>query len=334
MSLVTPTSDPLHRKLPYMSALVVAHLLFAVVAFGPTGFPGRAAFLTGLADCELALAVAILMFSSWRWAIRVPIVLVLFFMAWAGHYVYIVTKSYPMVFDEEYLITFGTGLALIGAFWLLERLSRRAPVDAPHCPPTNSLRSALSFTILDLFYWTLGVSIVLSIGGRAISLTDVGGTYDPWESIDLNVISRWDFILPRLPVLLLALLLYGVVWAWAARILLTSARLTWLALLSVFLTFLAFTLGEVAVSSCMIFQKEPWPLLPASMVEAVRFAVNLYYYFIGHRMFVDVPWSELTELAAILLTRLTVFSSSLLLLRGAGLRCSTAKSRGAGQNDL
>jgi hypothetical protein len=316
----------------YIFGLLGAHLLFAVVAFGPTGFPGRAAFLTGLADCELTLAVVILMFSSWRWATRVPIVLVLFFMAWAGHYVYVVDLMYPFVFAEEYLITFGTGLAVIAAFWLLERLSRLGPVDAPHCPPKKSPRFALSFTILDLLYWTLGVAIILSIGERAMSLTDVSGMNDPWESIEFAVMSCWDFVLPRLPVLLLAWLLYGALWGWVARILLTAKRWTWLTLISVILTFLGLNVGEVAVSSCMIFYEKPWPFLPASMVKAVHFVGILHLLFFEHRWeFMDVTWRDLTELSAILLTRLTVFSGSLLLLRGAGLRYSTAKSSSASQ---
>ena len=260
-------SNPAHLRGLYAFGFVAAQLLVALVAFGPLSFPGRDALLTGFADCEIALAVVVLVSSSWRWTVRVPVVFVLLLQAWAGHYVYIVTKSYPYVYAEEYLISPCIGVALFTAFCVLKGCSRLVPEIAPKGLPMPTSSSPLRFTIQDLLIWTFGIAIVLSIGRRAMSLTDVGGIMDPWESIHFERMPHWDFILPRLPVLLLALVLYGAVWAWVVRILLTTKRWTCLPLMSVFLSFLGLTLGEVAVSSCMIFQKEPWPLLPASMMH-------------------------------------------------------------------
>ena len=106
-------------------------------------------------------------------------------------------------------------------------------------------------------------------------------------------------------------MLYAATWSLIARLALTAVRWDWLTISMMLLLFVSLTLGEVAIARCMLLFDQPWPILPASMCRAVIFNWQL-------------SGDAAKHLLVILLTRVTVFSGCLLLLRGAGLHLVSA----------
>lgn len=277
---------------------------------GPFEFPFRRDFITGLADCQIALATILLVWSNLRWALRAPLAMVLFVHGWAGHCIHLVSVFYPFVFGEEYLVSLAIALVVWAALWLHKRLSGLR-FASPDTPMVRHVTPFVRFTILDLLSWTFAAGLILGIARQTIALTDVSGMADPWETLDFGIFEAPGFVLPRLSVLCLALMLYAATWSLIARLALTAERWNWLTIAMLLLMFVSLTLGEVAIARCMLLFDKPWPILPASMCFALIFNMQ--------------PSGDAAKyLLTILLTRVTVYSGCLFLLRGAGLHLVSA----------
>jgi hypothetical protein len=298
--------------------LVEFALLFA--SMGPFQFPGQNDFITGLADCQIALATVLLMWSNLRWTLRVPLAMVLFVHGWAEHSIHLVSVFYPFVMGEEYLVSLAIALVLLAALWLHKRLSG-LKVAPPGLRIGRDLTPLVQFTLSDLLLWFLAAGLILGIARRTMDLTDVSGMSDPWETLEFGIVQMPEMVLPRLLVLCLALMLYAGVWSFMARLGLTAKRWNWSTIPMLLLMFMSLTLGEVAIGRCMLLFEKPWPILPASMCWALIF--NL-----------QIPTEAAEHLLVILLTRVVVFSCYLLFLRGAGLHLiSEGKSLIADRRD-
>jgi len=251
---------------------------------------------------------------------RIPIVLLLVFAGLAIHYIAIIPLAYPFVFAEEYFVPLGTVLVIGSAFYVLQRFWQVKLICQDK--PTAGLAITphrYAWTITDLLLWTFVSGLMLVIARRSMILTDVSGMSDPWESIEFAITGLPDFLLPRVPVLLLAWMWYGLMWtAITYSLLVDRPWNSWLSM-KVCLLFVALSIGELAISSLMTLFDKPWPFLPLGMYPCVMFAKELQIAY--GRPDPDFPtYQEVGDICAILIVRAAIWTISLVMLRNASYR--------------
>jgi hypothetical protein len=275
--------------------------------------------VTGIADSQLALAVVILAASGVRWSLKLTVALGLVGAAWLAHYICLVELCYPFVFTEEYLISLLVASS-IGVSFFLGRRFGNSRLTIENSPAALTFRAGRQFAIRDLLIWTLVIGTLITIGKRAIVLTDVSGMSDPWEKLEFSIAAAPDFFVPRIPLLLVSLVAHGIAWTLATKAMLGTPWSCFRPIGAVIVLSLL-SLSEVVIAAGMLLFDKPWPLLPVSEVPAVMLAMD-----IGEAVRMatwhdsDRIWDFMLFLATIFLTRVVVFGGSLLLLRGAGWR--------------
>ncbi|WP_425616751.1 hypothetical protein NA78x_000406 [Anatilimnocola sp. NA78] len=268
----------------------------------------------------MALAAFLMVWPPLRIGQRIPIVLLLVFAGLALHYIAIVPIAYPFIFAEEYFVPLGTVLVIGSAFYVLQRfwqvklICQDKPTAGLAIPPQR-----YAWTITDLLLWTFVSGLMLVIARRSMILTDVSGMSDPWDSIEFAITADTEFLLPRVPVLLLAWIWYGLMWTTLTYSLLVNRPWTsWLSM-KVCLLFVALSIGELAISSLMTLFDMPWPFLPLGMYPCVMFAKDLQISY--ERNDPHFPtYREVGDICAILLVRASIWTLSLVMLRNAGYR--------------
>src|SRR5262249_47374159 len=131
--------------------------------------------------------------------------------------------------------------------------------------------SRSQWTISDLLLGMLGCAVILAIGKRSMTLTDVSGMYDPWETIEFAAFGMPIFLLVRLPLLLLALFVHAMLWTAIVRIILRNDKLTASSMAFSLTLYAALSIAEFVLSSAILLYQKPWPLLPLTMNPGVNF---------------------------------------------------------------
>lgn len=164
-----------------------------------------------------------------------------------------------------------------------------------------------------MLIWTLVIGVMLTIVLRSKELTDVSGMSSPWESLEFFSVEAPEFVLWRLPLLIAAVVLTSVVWpVIVAGTMEARSFRSWLIL--VLPLWIALTLGETALASCIMLFDKPWPLLPVGMWPAV----HAYGRINARGMELGIV-QDLYPIVVIGLTRIFAFTVTLLLLRFAGM---------------
>jgi hypothetical protein len=300
-----------YRQGGYIVALSLVQLLLSYAALGPIELPQHTAVRIAIGDCQIALAMVLAAWSTLRLSLRVPIVVALVVSGWEAHYVCWIETRYPYVAGEQYLMSLFVGLTIFVMLRLL-RCSLR------YAEPRE--RSWTQFTLQDMLVWGAVIGILITVVKRAKALTDVGGMYDPWETLGFIAIAMPEFILPRLPLLAANLLLHGVTWSALSWIALSGAQWRWWSAAWALLIFVIFAWFEILVATGAQLFTEPVssPILPVSTVVSLDMLRKLSWGSDGRF------WEIIAEPVVLVTSRVTIYASSLLLLRGAGLRLRPA----------
>jgi hypothetical protein len=282
--------------------------------------PHGSALIAGVGDCQIALGMTLVCIRDLRWSTRIPICGMLLIAGCATQYVARVQTQYPMVFAEEYLVPVFVGGSILAAlFWLRRHRGLSLTISKPGS--VASTCSSNQWTISDLLLWMLGCAVILVIGKRSMTLTNVSGMSDPWETISFAAFGiPSGFLLVRLPLLLLYLLVNAALWTAIAMSILREERLTVRSLSFSLSLCVALSIAEIILSSTCLLFDPPWVWLPVSVNPAINFCQRLSVHFEGRHDFSEILWHDVNGMLVVLATRAAVFLPSLMLLRGAGCR--------------
>jgi hypothetical protein len=281
-----------------------------------------AAFVIGVGDSQIVLASVLAACSTFRWCFRLPLALVVFVAGCASHYVCWVHIAYPFLAGEEYLISPLLAFSLTVTLVVYHRRRRAGSSGA------QSAGWSLHFGIGDVLLWILSIALLITIARRAVTLTDVSGMYDPWETIDLMILHSPGMVLARVPLLLLAIGLHVLVWLAITTTVFSQRASSRTMFVRVPLLLSALMIGEAVVAAGVLPFDPPWPILPISMTPAWMLVERLYsILWEGANLEPHDAYKYAVEWGVIFLTRLAAIGTSLLLLHWSGACIPTADVR-------